>query len=175
MTTFRNITMFFFNIISWFYYSLVVSPIFGGSIMGIVGKFSHTYITAVVGGQALGGIFAALTQIAALAIGASSTHSALVYFIIGNLTILLAILLYLYLSKSAFFNFYVGDQSVINNIQNESLQYQEVVSYRIVLKKIWAYGLCIFFIFVVTISVFPGVMVLIESEGKGHGSRWSGE
>lgn len=143
--------------------------------MGIVGKFSHTYITAVVGGQALGGIFAALTQIAALAIGASSTHSALVYFIIGNLTILLAILLYLYLSKSAFFNFYVGDQSVINNIQNESLQYQEVVSYRIVLKKIWAYGLCIFFIFVVTISVFPGVMVLIESEGKGHGSRWSGE
>lgn len=61
----------------------VCSAIFGGSVFGVVGKFSPVYITAVIGGQALGGIFAALAQIASLAIGASSTHSALVYFIIG--------------------------------------------------------------------------------------------
>ncbi|CAG9861538.1 unnamed protein product [Phyllotreta striolata] len=151
----------------------IVTPIFGGSVTGIVGKFSPTYITAVVGGQSLGGIFAALTQIAALAIGASSTHSALVYFIIGNLTIVLAIVSFVYLAKSAFFNFYVRDQHVVSNIQStESIQLQ-AVSYKLVFKKIWAYCVCVFITFFITISLFPGVMVLIESEGKGQGSRWS--
>uniref|UniRef100_A0A6P7G1M9 Equilibrative nucleoside transporter 3-like n=1 Tax=Diabrotica virgifera virgifera TaxID=50390 RepID=A0A6P7G1M9_DIAVI len=69
----------------------VFSPIFCGSLIGVVGKFSPIYITAVVGGQALGGVFAAVTQIASLAIGASSSHTALVYFVIGNITIALGI------------------------------------------------------------------------------------
>lgn len=151
----------------------IFSPIFGGSIVGIVGKFSPIYITALIGGQALGGVFAALTQIAALAIGASSTHSALVYFIIGNLTIALAIVLYILLTRSVFFKYYSFDQAVIvNDVQTSSTR-QDVVSYKVIFKKIWCYCFCAFFIYLVSISVFPGVSVLIESEGKGHGNKWN--
>lgn len=61
------------------------SAILSGSIFGILGKFSPGYITAVVSGQALGGIFTSLVQILSLALGESSTHAAFVYFMIGKI------------------------------------------------------------------------------------------
>lgn len=61
----------------------MASAILSGSIFGILGKFSPSYITAVVSGQALGGIFTALVQIMSLALGESSVHAAFVYFMIG--------------------------------------------------------------------------------------------
>ncbi|CAG9840886.1 unnamed protein product [Diabrotica balteata] len=150
----------------------VFSPIFCGSLVGIVGKFSPIYITAVIGGQALGGVFAAITQIASLAIGASSAHTALVYFVIGNFTIALGIVLYIVLSRSVFFTYHTSDQSVIiNEFQRESIQ--EVISYKEILRKTWGYCFCAFFTYVVTIAAYPGVTVLVESEGKGHGNRWN--
>lgn len=68
-----------------------------------MGNFSPIYITAAIGGQALGGIFAALAEIVSLAIGASSTHSAMVYFVIGNVTIGVTIVLYIVLTKTVFY------------------------------------------------------------------------
>nr|XP_023011796.1 equilibrative nucleoside transporter 3-like [Leptinotarsa decemlineata] len=149
----------------------VCSAIFSGSLFGAVGKFSPKYITAVIGGQALGGVFAALAQIASLSIGASSTHSALVYFIIGNLTIAISIFLYIMLEKSLFFKYYIADHAVINELLTNSLPMN--YSYRTILKKMWCYGLSIFVTFAVSLAVYPGVTVLIDSEGKGHGNRWN--
>lgn len=93
---------------------LVCSAILSGSIFGIVGNFSPVYITATIGGQALGGIFAAVAEIISLAIGASSTHSALVYFIIGNITIVFSIVSYIVLIKTVFFK--VIDASFLSYI-----------------------------------------------------------
>ncbi|KAJ8919549.1 hypothetical protein NQ315_002171 [Exocentrus adspersus] len=149
----------------------VCSAIFSGSIFGIVGKFSPFYITAVIGGQALGGIFAALAEIAALAVGASSTHAALVYFIIGNVTIAISIVCYVLLEKSVFFKYHVAHHPQLNEFQSESIQLE--ICYRVILKKMWCHGLSVFLTFAFTLSVYPGVTVLIESEGKGHGNRWN--
>lgn len=93
------------------------SAILSGSVFGIVGNFSPIYITATIGGQALGGIFAAAAEIVSLAIGASSTHSALVYFIIGNLTIIFSIVLYVVLTKTVFYKVSVGIELKIMKIQ----------------------------------------------------------
>lgn len=78
----------------------VASAILQGGLFGIVGKFSSRYITAVVSGQALGGIFAALAEIASLCFGASSATSAFVYFMVANVMLLLSLAAYIFLSHS---------------------------------------------------------------------------
>lgn len=49
----------------------VATAILSGGLFGISGLFPSEYITAVVSGQALGGIFAALAEIISLTFGAS--------------------------------------------------------------------------------------------------------
>lgn len=152
---------------------LVFSAILSGSLFAVIGKFSPIYITATIGGQALGGIFAALAEIVSLSIGASSVHSAYVYFSIGSVTILLAIVCYIILYRSKFFKHHVYGNTNVAEYQTQSVR-TEVASYKIVFKKIWVYGFTILVCFLFTLAVFPGVAVLIESEGKGHGHKWNG-
>lgn len=151
----------------------VSSAILSGSLFGIVGKFSPKYITAVVGGQALGGIFTAIVEIISLAIGASSVHSAFVYFMIGNLTIALCIISYLVLSKSIFYKFHFYEKALIPNEFQNVLLRPQIICYKSILKKIWTYGLTEFLVFGITLSVYPGVTVLIESETKAKGLPWA--
>lgn len=68
--------------------------------MGIVGKFSPKYITAMSGGQALGGIFTALAEVCSLWIGASPALSGLMYFIIGDIVLLLSLIAYIILERA---------------------------------------------------------------------------
>ncbi|KOB69261.1 Equilibrative nucleoside transporter 3, partial [Operophtera brumata] len=51
-------------------------------------RFSPEYMSAVVSGQSLGGIVAALAQIISLAFKISPQHSALIYFIIADVLVI---------------------------------------------------------------------------------------
>ncbi|KAJ8946508.1 hypothetical protein NQ318_004643 [Aromia moschata] len=155
----------------YFSHFSVCSAIFSGSIFGVVGKFSPIYITAVIGGQALGGIFAAVAEIVSLSIGASSTHAAFVYYVIGNVTIVISIICYVVLEKTVFFNYHFLEHPDSNEFDSKSGSLD--ISYKVILKKMWCYGLSVFLTLAFTLSVYPGVTVLIESEGKGHGNRWN--
>ncbi|XP_017772160.1 PREDICTED: equilibrative nucleoside transporter 3 [Nicrophorus vespilloides] len=150
------------------------SAILSGSIFGIIGKFSPKYITATVGGQALGGIFAAIAQIVSLAIGISSQFSAFVYFMIGNLMILVSLVSYVVLSRTVFFKYHISEKTgiTVNEFQTE-LSRPRIVNYSTILRKIWTYGVSVFLVFTITLSIYPGVSVLIESEDKSSGSAWT--
>lgn len=152
--------------------------ILSGSVFGIVGKFSPAYISAVVSGQALGGIFTALVQIFSLATGESSTHSAFMYFMIGNAVIIVTLVLYVILSKSVFFQYHLkvlqDDGATIQTERSVDGCDPVRYSYGAIFKKIRIYGISEWMVFVVTLSIFPGVTVLIESQNKGSGSKWSG-
>ncbi|KAJ8673448.1 hypothetical protein QAD02_004710 [Eretmocerus hayati] len=154
------------------------SAIFGGSLLGVVGRFSPKYITATNAGQALGGIFTALTEILSLWIGASPVMSGLLYFIIGDFVLLLSLISYVFLERAVFFKYHVivptqnpnEPQFSINDEINFS---GEHISYSRIFKKIWKYGVSVMMIFVITMSVYPSVTVLVESQGKGHGHQWN--
>lgn len=79
---------------------LVGSSIMQGAVFNLVTFFDSGYMTATVCGQALGGIVAALAQILALWWGASSVHSAFVYFLFADIFILLSLVLYSILIKT---------------------------------------------------------------------------
>ncbi|KYN08115.1 PREDICTED: equilibrative nucleoside transporter 1 [Cyphomyrmex costatus] len=154
------------------------SAIFGGSLMGIVGKFSPKYITAMSSGQALGGIFTALTEICSLWIGASPVLSGLVYFIIGDTILLLSLIAYILLEKAPFFKHHmiekVPELDTDYSINGEvSFSISPSVSYTRIIKRIWHYGISIFLIFFISLAVYPAVTVLIESENKGKSHAWN--
>ncbi|KRT78708.1 hypothetical protein AMK59_6961, partial [Oryctes borbonicus] len=150
----------------------VSSAILSGSVFGIMGKFSSKYITATIGGQALGGIFAAISQIIALAIGASSVHSAFVYFMVGNIMILLTLVCYIILSKTVFFKYHLSEKMglTLNEFQSELVR-PRILDHKVILKKIWTYGTGVFLVFLISLSCYPGLTVLIESES--HGNPWN--
>ncbi|XP_058801532.1 equilibrative nucleoside transporter 2 [Phymastichus coffea] len=154
------------------------SAIFGGSLLGIVGRFSPKYITAMSAGQALGGIFAALTEILSLWIGASPIISGLLYFIIGDCILLLSLIAYVILEREVFFKHHVfikteNEREVNFSHDNEINFFGENISYLRIFKRTWQYGLSIFLIFFITMIVYPSVTVLIESHSKGQGHHWN--
>lgn len=94
----------------------------------------------------------------------------------GNVTIILTLISYIVLVKSKFFNYHVTSHlnPSINDYQSESVNVLDIC-YKTILKKMWCYGMSVLVTFAITLSVYPGVTVLIESEGKGHGNKWNGK
>ncbi|XP_034934668.1 equilibrative nucleoside transporter 3 [Chelonus insularis] len=154
-----------------------LSAIFGGSLMGIVGRFSSKYITAMSGGQALGGIFTALTEIVALWIGASPVISGLIFFIIGDVVLFFSLIAYIFLEKEEFFKHHMVEKSYQepNFSVNAEVSFvdRHRVSYTRILKRVWPYGLSMFLVFFVSIAVYPAITVLVESQDKGKGYAWN--
>lgn len=150
------------------------SAVLSASIFGIIGRFSSRYITAIVGGQALGGIFAALCQIVSLSLGATPEHSAFVYFMVGNVMLLVALVAYIVLSRTVFFKYHISDQCGLglNEFQPELVR-PRIINHKAIVKKILPYGMGVFLVFLITLSIYPGVSVLIESQGKGKGNTWN--
>ncbi|CAK9820988.1 Equilibrative nucleoside transporter 3 [Anthophora plagiata] len=154
------------------------SAIFGGSLMGIVGRFSPKYITAMLSGQALGGIFTAIAEICSLWIGASPVLSGLIYFIIGDVILFLSLIAYIILEKAAFFKYHMSEKS--SNSETDFSITGEVtfsqgatISYMRIIRRMWHYGVSIFLVFFITLSVYPAVTVLVESQNKGKGYAWN--
>ncbi|CAK9830277.1 Equilibrative nucleoside transporter 3 [Anthophora retusa] len=154
------------------------SAIFGGSLMGIVGRFSPKYITAMLSGQALGGIFTAIAEICSLWIGASPVLSGLIYFIIGDIILFLSLIAYIILEKAAFFKYHMSEK-LSNNETDFSITGEvtfsqgATVSYMRIIRRMWHYGISIFLVFFITLSVYPAVTVLVESQNKGKGYAWN--
>lgn len=159
-----------------FLFFLVFSAILGGGLFGICGQFPSEYITALVSGQSLGGIFAALTEILSLTFGASATTSAFVYFMIGNTVLLLSIVCYVCMSRTQFFKFNtVQKLALIKAATAGSELTAAEPNFYTVLGKIWVYGFAEWLVFVVTLCVYPSVTVLVNSQNRGNGHPWNGE
>lgn len=157
---------------------LVATAILSGGLFGISGQFPSEYITALVSGQSLGGIFAALTEIISLTFGASATTSAFVYFMIGNIVLVFALVCYLCMSRTTFFKFYtVQKLALIKAASVGSVQTAASLAepnFYTVLGKIWVYGFAEWLVFVVTLCVYPSVTVLVNSQNRGNGHPWNG-
>ncbi|XP_037902470.1 equilibrative nucleoside transporter 3 [Hermetia illucens] len=146
-----------------------------GALMGLAGLFPSEYMTAVVSGQALSGIFSALSDIISLTFGAPPKTTAFVYFSIGTLTVIISLACYVIMSKTLFFRFYqnqahkqIGSSTSLQDV-NDTLQ----PNYREVIGKIYLYAFSLFYVFAVTLCVYPAVTVLVQSTNHGQGHPWN--
>nr|CAD7263292.1 unnamed protein product [Timema shepardi] len=166
----------------------VASAVLQGGLFGLVGKFSPRYITAVVSGQALGGIFAALAEIVSLCLGASPTTSAFVYFMVANAMLLMALTAYLILARAVFFRYHLLEKCEADTLHYEpgviqasssSLTTRNISYTRILAKvrtgryRMWPYGLSVWMTFFITLAMYPALTVLVNSTAQGNKKPWN--
>nr|XP_026500921.1 equilibrative nucleoside transporter 3 [Vanessa tameamea] len=144
------------------------SAVFIGGLVGIASRFSKEYMAAVISGQSLGGIIAAVAQIISLAFKISPLHSALIYFCIADIMVIASFLSYVLLYKIDFFTYHIlrGSGGMATNRHRE-------VSMLLILKKIWVYAFSIFAVFGISMAVYPAVTVLVESHPVTSGTDWN--
>lgn len=158
----------------------IATAILSGGLFGISGQFSSEYVTAVVSGQALGGVFTAIIEIITLTFSANPSKSAFVFFMIGNGLLVLALIAYVLMSRTRFFKYNTVDKILaVKSLQQQleiaggpSSQLNEP-SFKAVLNKMWLYGFTEWLVFVVTLSIYPSVTVLVSSQGHGNGHPWN--
>lgn len=157
------------------------SAIASGSLFGIAGQFPSEYMTAVVSGQALGGIFAALAEIIIITFHPPPDMSALIYFIIGSVALFASIFLYMIMQRTFCFKYFILHQQMARSNSSRELLTAQVgaevpePSFRTVIDQIWVYGFSEWLVFVTTLAIYPSVTVLVNSENKGNGHMWNGE
>lgn len=173
----------------------IFSAILSGGLFGIAGMFSSEYISAVMSGQALGGVFTALAEVASISFANAATSSAFIYFLVGTVWLVASLILYLMVSKTLFFKFHVNQSHVKANSNNFSINADTspLSSHAVtattmasvnrhylqpewgkIYSKIWLHGFSIWLVFVTTLSVYPAITVLITSTDKGNHNAWNG-
>lgn len=171
----------------------IFSAILTGGLFGIAGMFSSEYITAVISGQALGGIFTALADVVSLTFATDPVISAFFYFLVGTAMLIGSIILYIVMSRSVFFKYHINQSHVkantlsinadetgsgvgglvtamtaITTVNRNYLQ----PDWRKINEKIWMYGFSVLLCFITTLSVYPAITVLVKSVNHGSGNRW---
>lgn len=153
------------------------SSIACGGLFGIAGQFPSEYMTAVVSGQALGGIFAALADIIIITFQATPETSAFFYFIIGTAALVTSILLYVVINQTFFFKYFLMHQSSGSVDRREliapAVSLTHEPKFRTVFDKIWIYGFSEWLVFVTTLAIYPSITVLVVSQNKGNGHLWN--
>lgn len=154
----------------------IFAAILSGGLFGIAGLFPSEYITAVVSGQALGGMFAAFAEIISLTFGASAKTTAFVYFTIGNVVLIISLILYLIMSRTVYFRYFVV-QRCKEISSSQSLEALDGTpshpNYDDVFRKIYLYACSEWFVFVITLCIYPSVTVLVQSQYHGNGHLWN--
>ncbi|XP_037960465.1 equilibrative nucleoside transporter 1 [Teleopsis dalmanni] len=158
----------------------ISSATMSGGIFGIAGLFPSEYMTALVSGQALGGIFTALAFIVVLAFNAGPNTTAFIYFSIGSVLISLSIIAYEVMSRQSFFRFYLEGGNKLKPLDDtpstsrtNDLGITLEPNINEVMSKIYVDVVSICILFTTTLSVYPSVTVLMQSENFGNGNAWN--
>ncbi|XP_022333789.1 equilibrative nucleoside transporter 3-like [Crassostrea virginica] len=157
------------------------SSVYMASMFGLAGMFPIQYMQAIMSGQAIGGVFAAVANILSIALsGSDERNSAFFFFAIATLTSLASLIGYLSLYTNDFSKYYLNYQEVVEiaapddiNSDAEVTQSEHSVQhiptsimtpYIAVFKKIWLDSLGAGSVFFVSLTCFPALASAIVSE-----------
>ncbi|CAL8366962.1 unnamed protein product [Gadus morhua 'NCC'] len=161
------------------------SNLFTGSVFGISGLFPMRISQALISGQAMGGTLTAVAAILDLAATEEVTASALAYFLTADVFIIICIVTYLLLPRLAYARHYMslakcsgpcppsGGTPGGPSPASSSSSSVSVPPLLPILRKVWVLGLSVFYVFSVSIMVFPALSSGIQSVDKDSGSPWT--
>lgn len=150
------------------------SNLFSGSVFGMSGHFPMRISQALISGQAMGGTLSAVASIVDLAVAKDVTDSALFYFLTADIFILLCIITYLLLPKLAYSRHYMlAASSSSPGVIDDGGAASSIPPLQPILRKTWVLGLSVFYVFFVSIMVFPAISSGIQSVHNDSGSPWT--
>ena len=127
--------------------------------------------------QGLGGVFAAIINIALLAVGGNDVNAAFNCFLLSVVFLAGSVFAFLLMTRTAFYQHYTG---ICHNVQASGSETTPLlgspapkapVSVCEVMKNIWEEELTVLCIYIVTLTCFPGLIVLVVSSGGGDWTR----
>uniref|UniRef100_A0A8C8VG24 Solute carrier family 29 member 3 n=1 Tax=Pelusios castaneus TaxID=367368 RepID=A0A8C8VG24_9SAUR len=172
------------------------STIFSSSIFGLTSCFPMKNSQALISGQAMGGTVSAVASVVDLAAAVDITDSALAFFLTADAFVVVCIVLYLILPKLEYSRYYMRShkgsthtddalpssyledvdesQGVINSsFPAKGTSDQNIPPLRPILKKTAVLGFCVFYVFFISIIIFPSISSNIQSVNKDSGSMWT--
>ncbi|XP_076831038.1 equilibrative nucleoside transporter 3 [Brachyhypopomus gauderio] len=154
------------------------SNIFSGSVFGISGHFPMRISQALISGQAMGGTLSATASVVDLAAAGDVSVSALAYFLTADVFILLCVAMYLLLPRLPYCRYYMeeahpGPATTYGTPAAPEAARPSVPPLRPILRKTWQLGLCVFYVFFISIAVFPALSSGIQSVDGEEGAPWT--
>ena len=133
--------------------------------------------------QGIGGIFAATINILLLAVGGDDVSAAFYCFLLSIIFLAGSVLAFFFVTKTKFYQYHVQESTPSSSTtlsESSPLMGQSItknISLSKVLKCIWAEGLTVFTIYIITLGCFPGLTVLIEptNNDKPNSSAWENQ
>ncbi|XP_069719997.1 equilibrative nucleoside transporter 3 [Phaenicophaeus curvirostris] len=169
------------------------STIFTSSIFGLSSRFPMKNLQALISGQAMGGTISAVASVIDLAAAANVTDSALAYFLTADIFIVICIMVYLLLPRLEYSRYYMSQQkespSLATMLPDSSMESKaepgdstntsflakstSIPPLCPILQKTALLGFCLFYVFFISIIIFPSLSSNIESVSKSSGSPWN--
>ncbi|XP_077206622.1 equilibrative nucleoside transporter 3 isoform X2 [Paroedura picta] len=171
------------------------TTVFVSSAFGLTGSFPMQNSQALISGQAMGGTVSAVASVVDLASASSVTDSALAYFLMGDIFIVLCIGMYLILPRLEYSRYYMkchkdttrtpcilpgdnleeGDSALGSTraMPPRTNRPGSMPPLRAILDKTGTLGFCVFYVYFISIIIFPAISSGIESVAKGKGSLWA--
>lgn len=148
------------------------SAIFQGGLLGLAGKFPAEYMGIVFSGQAIGGIFASVTNVIVILLGVPPADAAFWCFLTAVIFLAIALVVFVIATRSEFFQHFLDENKVVE-AGDEELSgkfLQSDVTYKPkkpnpcqVLGRISVYAASVYLIFTVTLACFPAITAMVIS------------
>uniref|UniRef100_A0A8C9G867 Solute carrier family 29 member 3 n=1 Tax=Pavo cristatus TaxID=9049 RepID=A0A8C9G867_PAVCR len=151
------------------------STIFTSSILGLSSRFPMRNSQALLAGQAMGGTVSAIASVIDLAAAADVTDSALAYFLTADIFLVVCIMVYLLLPRLEYSRYGWALGAAMGQSGEEEVlpQSTAVPPLRPILRKTATLGSCLFYVFFVSIIIFPSLSSSIQSIHQASGSLWA--
>lgn len=148
-----------------------------GTVLGLVAFFPSEYTAAVMSGNGVAGILVGLirifTKLAFSDTEEGLRNSSVLYFVIGAIIVGVCAFAFLFLTKNPFATYYLAMNVKATRSRQKSSDYELIdhdteqkpnIQYWSVFKKLWPEALEVFWVFFVTLTVFPGYILEIPSQ-----------
>ncbi|KAJ8948582.1 hypothetical protein NQ318_007586 [Aromia moschata] len=138
-----------------------------GSLV-LLAKFPPSFMNMYLLGEGFSGIFNSSLQVITLAIGTSTTASALLYFVFGTFTMLFSSILFHFTKYNKYYMHFINNS--VEDTKKDVLPFSEV---KALLKVVWPIVLAFQLMDLAKRPTHTAITSLVVSENFGSGSSWS--
>lgn len=141
----------------------VFNGVFQSSFYGQVAQLPAKYMNAVVTGMNISGVVTSIFMIVSTASTPDLSASAVVYFSTAVAFLVISFVSYVYVMRTEFFTHFVEREKEEDKRTSDEDNKKERPPYLLILKQVWLHLFSIFFVYFVSLALFPAVLAGVIS------------
>lgn len=146
--------------------SSIANGIYQNIIMGICGKLPSNYMSAIILGNNLSGIFVTCVSITTVAFTKNLAGAAVAYFFVAVFILFCCGSFHLILSLNKFYKYHCITNTISTSILFERSS-SSFIPFNVLMKSCFDQFFNIFFVMFVTLACFPSILANVQSNSTG--------